>query len=564
MLLALSTLSLQPSAVLAQVATAFTYQGRLNSSGSPASGNYDFRFKLYADPLGNTQVGASYLTNAIPVTAGLFITTIDFGAGIFTGSNYWLEVDVKTNNAGSYTVLSPLQAVTPTPYAVFASTASNLSGTLPAAQLSGTVSSANLSAIPNGSLANSSLTVTAGSGLTGGGSVSLGGSTSLSLDPSQVINWTAFQHFSGGLVIGFPSQSASGNGYLQSTDNSWIRLNPSLAVGAWNGLVQPGDQGITFEGTTGSGSGNFVIAPHANAITGIRITGSGNVGINKASPATALDVNGTVTANSFAGSFTGDASGLTNFNAALLSGNIQPPASVTPILDMIWIEPGTFIMGSPTNEQDRSSDEGPQTTVTLTRGFWMSHHPVTQGEYLSVMNANPSGFTGDLNLPVETVTWNNATNFCGTLTQREQSAGRLPTGWVYRLLTEAEWEYTCRAWTTTRLYYGNDLTYASLTNYAWFTSNSGNTTHPVGQKLANPWGLEDMIGNVWVWCQDWYGPYPGGSVSNPQGASTGSTIVMRGGGWNHDGPWYRSAKRQSNTTSNAAYNIGFRVVLAPQ
>ena len=128
--------------------TAFTYQGRLNNNGSPANGSYDFRFKLYADSLGNTQVSASYLTNAIPVTNGLFITPIDFGAGIFTGSNYWLEVDVKTNNAGSYTVLSPLQAVTPTPYAVFANTASNLSGTLPTAQLTGTIPASQLSGTP--------------------------------------------------------------------------------------------------------------------------------------------------------------------------------------------------------------------------------------------------------------------------------------------------------------------------------------------------------------------------------------------------------------------------------
>ena len=135
----LSALNPQPS-TFAQ-GTAFTYQGRLNSGASPANGLYDFRFKLYADSLGNTQVGASYLANAIPAANGLFTVGIDFGPGIFTGSIYWLEVDVKTNNAGSYAVLSPLQQVTPTPYAVFANTASNLSGTLAAAQLSGTYSS---------------------------------------------------------------------------------------------------------------------------------------------------------------------------------------------------------------------------------------------------------------------------------------------------------------------------------------------------------------------------------------------------------------------------------------
>lgn len=125
--------------------TAFTYQGRLNAGGSPVSGNYDFRFKLYTDSYGNNQVGNTQLTNALPVSAGLFITTIDFGPGLLTGASHWLEVDVRTNGAGDYTVLSPLQALTPAPYAVFANTASNVSGTVSAAQISGTVASANLS-----------------------------------------------------------------------------------------------------------------------------------------------------------------------------------------------------------------------------------------------------------------------------------------------------------------------------------------------------------------------------------------------------------------------------------
>jgi trimeric autotransporter adhesin len=128
--------------------TAFTYQGRLNNGGGAANGLYDFRFKLYVDPFGNTQVGSSYLTNGVAVTNGLFITTIDFGAGIFIGKTNWLEVDVRTNGAGGYTDLNPLQQLAPTPYAVFAETASNLSGSLPAAQLSGTIFNSSLPASP--------------------------------------------------------------------------------------------------------------------------------------------------------------------------------------------------------------------------------------------------------------------------------------------------------------------------------------------------------------------------------------------------------------------------------
>ncbi len=151
-LLALSTIYSQLSPAFAQ-GTAFTYQGRLNDGGSPANGSYDFRFRLAIDSLGNTYIGAAYLTNGVAVSNGLFTTTTDFGPGLFAGSNLWLEVDVRTNNGGSYTVLDPLQALTPAPYAIMANSASNLLGTLSTAQLSGTFPANQLS----GTLLNSSL-----------------------------------------------------------------------------------------------------------------------------------------------------------------------------------------------------------------------------------------------------------------------------------------------------------------------------------------------------------------------------------------------------------------------
>jgi formylglycine-generating enzyme required for sulfatase activity len=118
--------------------------------------------------------------------------------------------------------------------------------------------------------------------------------------------------------------------------------------------------------------------------------------------------------------------------------------------NMVFIPPGTFRMGSPNNEVDRDAWEGPQTAVTISRGFWMGKYLVTQGDYLAVMGNNPSFFTGDTNRPVEMVSWFDATNYCGALTQRERAAGRIATNCVYRLPTEAEWEYACRAWTSTR------------------------------------------------------------------------------------------------------------------
>jgi len=231
--------------------------------------------------------------------------------------------------------------------------------------------------------------------------------------------------------------------------------------------------------------------------------------------------------------------------------------------NMVFIPPGTFRMGGPTNEVDRLDQEGPQTAVTISRGFWMGKYEVTQGEYLAVMGSNPSFFTGDTNRPVEQVSWFDATNYCGVLTQRERAAGRIASNSVYRLPTEAEWEYACRGWTSARFSYGDDPGYTNLTNYAWYSDNSGNTTHPVGQKLPNPWGLYDMHGNVFEWCQDWFDFYLGGIAVDPQGPTTGSNRVFRGGDW-YDFAWHcRSADRSYEEPHFNPSIIGFRVVLAP-
>jgi formylglycine-generating enzyme required for sulfatase activity len=235
-------------------------------------------------------------------------------------------------------------------------------------------------------------------------------------------------------------------------------------------------------------------------------------------------------------------------------------AQVRP--DMIFIPPGTFRMGSPTNEAGRQPDEGPQTTVTLTKGFYMGKYKVTQRDYLWVTGTSPSAFPGDDDRPVETVTWEDATNYCAQLTKRERSAKLIPPNCVYRLPTEAEWEYACRAWTSTRYSYGDDPGYSGLANFGWYKDNSALITHAEGQKLPNPWGLYDMHGNLWEWCQDWYGPYPGGSVINSQGSPTGSYRVFRGGSWGCE-PWEcRSAQRDFNPEGNTGY-VGFRVVLVP-
>ena len=243
--------------------------------------------------------------------------------------------------------------------------------------------------------------------------------------------------------------------------------------------------------------------------------------------------------------------------------------------NLVFIPPGTFRMGSPIDEVDRGANEGPrldehpQTAVTISRGLWVGKYEVTQGEYQALINANPSyystnnGYSQDLSRPVEQVNWYDASNYCDQLTQRERVAGRIATNSMYRLPTEAEWEYACRGWTSTRFSYGDDPDYTNLADYAWFEANSGGTTHPVGQKLPNAWGLYDMHGNVWEFCEDWSNKYPGGTALDPQGPATGFSRVDRGGGWGNFGAKScRSARRDDTLPYDAFPDLGFRVVLA--
>ncbi len=232
--------------------------------------------------------------------------------------------------------------------------------------------------------------------------------------------------------------------------------------------------------------------------------------------------------------------------------------------NLVFIQPGTFRMGSPNNEIGRVDNEGPQTEVTISRGFWIGKYEVTQSEYEAVIGKKPSFFAGNPNHAVEQVNWYDATNYCGRLTQQERAVGRIATNWAYRLPTEAEWEYACRASSSTRFSYGDDPGHTNLTKYAWYSENSDRMTHTVGQKLANAWGLFDIHGNVWEWCQDWFGVYPGGSVIDPQGPASGSSRVIRGGSWNLEGTYCRAAYRNIDDPGRWRYFTGFRVVLAAE
>ena len=232
----------------------------------------------------------------------------------------------------------------------------------------------------------------------------------------------------------------------------------------------------------------------------------------------------------------------------------------------VWIRPGTFQMGSiKGTDPDRWSDED-QHQVTLTRGFWILDHEVTQGEYQWVMGRPLYfGFRGS-NLPVENISWFEANDFCKELTRKDRELNKIRNDQEYRLPTEAEWEYAARAGTTGARYTvdGKDVI-ASLDLIAWWDGNSSNQTHPVKTKRPNAWGLYDMLGNVYEWCGDRFGEYPTGPVTDPTGPPPGSgsnARMQRGGSWWHGAGSQRSANRAYNPASFRYNSLGFRPVLS--
>jgi formylglycine-generating enzyme required for sulfatase activity len=239
------------------------------------------------------------------------------------------------------------------------------------------------------------------------------------------------------------------------------------------------------------------------------------------------------------------------------------------------IPPGEFMMGSPELEEGRFSDEGPQHRVRLTRPYYLGVYPVTQAQWESIMGNNPSAFSSGErhrdrvsglstdDFPVEHVSWEDAQEFIGRLNERSEE-----TGGVYRLPTEAEWEYACRAGTTTRYFFSDDA--GDLGEHGWYSENTGGyfgggRTHPVGQKRPNAWGLYDVHGNVWEWCSDWFSEdyYANSPQEDPTGPESGSLRVYRGGSWNVAARGCRSAHRNGRAPGIRSIIVGFRVAFSP-
>ena len=221
-------------------------------------------------------------------------------------------------------------------------------------------------------------------------------------------------------------------------------------------------------------------------------------------------------------------------------------------MKFVLVEPGEFMMGS--NETD---NEKPPHLVESTRPFYLGVFPVTQLEYQTVTGKNPSQFTGNTRLPAVNVSWNDAVTFCDRL---GQLPGEVQHGTGYRLPTEAEWEYSCRAGSTGKWCFGDDE--SLLRDYGWFKGNSENRTHPVGEKKPNAWGFYDMHGNVWEWCSDRYGNYPTGVLTDPQGPTMGADRVLRGGGWRSLPADLRSVYRSRGTPVGCSISLGFRLALS--
>ena len=248
----------------------------------------------------------------------------------------------------------------------------------------------------------------------------------------------------------------------------------------------------------------------------------------------------------------------------------QPIKMMTAILageaemEMVWIEPGTFTMGSVILEEPAPlqlvpgvvlpmdfTDEQPAHQVTISKGFWMGKYEVTQGQWQAVMGNNPSRFQGTKR-PVEMASWYDVQQFIAKL---NQTAGRA----LYRLPTEAEWEYACRAGTTTRWSFGADE--SRLGRYAWWGKNSRGSTREVGRKRPNPWGLYDMHGNVSEWVQDWKRDYSSEAKIDPAGPAVGSFRVYRGGSYVlSSASDFRVARRAGGIPVRRDGALGFRLV----
>lgn len=544
--------------VRAQVPQQIHFQGRVTVNGSPFQGPGQFKFAL-VNPGGTTTYwsndGTSSVGNeptasvALSVSQGLYTVLLGdvslanmtvVPATVFTHPDVALRVWFNDEVHGSQ-LLTPDQRIAAVGYAIVAATAATVvDGAITAGKIApGAVDGLQLApaAVGAAKLASDAQSLAKVSDgivqATPSRHLQLGIGTQLGLDPSHLFTFGEISMAHS--ALGWMNDSASGFPALWMSGYSGMRFftagNLALSIDA-GGRV---GVGTSAPGEKLEVAGRVVVSDSANALP----------------KAGTIRWNGT------------DFEGYDGTRWLSLTGRTVP-TSLQPVPNMVWINSGTFTLGSSGDEIEGAGNERPQVAVTFRQGFWMGSREVTQAEYLAVTGRSPSYFTGDPNRPVESLNWIEAVGYCAALTISEHLAGRIPGNWVYRLPTEAEWEYAARAGTTTRFSFGNDPAGAGLADHGWYFGNSGETTHPVGQKSPNAWGLYDMHGNVSEWCQDWFGTYPSGPVTDPLGPASGSLRVFRGGSWFSEVIDCRSAARGNDVPDDSGhYIIGFRVVLAP-
>jgi len=402
------------------------------------------------------------------------------------------------------------------------------------------------------------------------------------------------------------TDSLGGSGTI---NYQWKRGNTNIGTNTNGYIVRSSDAGstitvtVTRTGYSGSVTSNPTASVGLPRLTGtVSINGIAEIGQTLTANTDSLGGNGTITyqwkrENTDIG---------TNSNTYIVqsadvgstitvtvtrvgnSGSVTsiPTGSINPKgveVEMVWINAGTFTMGSPTSEAGRYDNET-QHQVRLTKGFYMGKYEVTQKQYEAVTGANPSIFSSNpasgeeqSKRPVERVTWYDAVEFCNklsalegltaayTITGRSPASGypitsaSVTANWGasgYRLPTEAEWEYACRSGTTTAYNTGETIS----NDTGWYRDNSNRMTHEVGKKPPNAWGLYDMHGNVYEWCWDRYDSYRSGAQTDPTGASSGSYRVLRGGSCNDSAEGVRSAPRNYLIPSYRSHDLGFRVL----
>jgi sulfatase modifying factor 1 len=620
-LLALAILNSQLSTASAQ-GTAFTYQGRLNSGGSAASGLYDFVFSLSNAPSGGSQVGGSVTNLAVGVTNGLFTTTLDFGA-VFTGNDTWLAISVRTNGTGGYAGLMPLQPLTPTPYAVMAGSAS---------QLGSLVVQQNASGAPN--LIGGAPFNFASSGVYGA-TISGGGGTNVHYGPVAHL-YTNSVIGSFGTVGGGADNTASGGATVAGGQNNTASGSESTVaggsdntasgyfstVGGGSGNVASGGTATVSGGsqnsasddaTVGGGDNNQATNVFATVPGGYSNVAGGQSSFAAGTYAQALhlgafvwsDAEGTPFASTAPNQFNVRANGGVNFvtSGAGMTLDGQALATATPP-GMATIPAGSFTMGNSIGDGD-ITDATP-TNITVS-AFYMDINLVTYAQWQSVYfwatnqgyGLGHAGAGKAANHPVQTVNWYDAVKWSNA---RAQQAGLTPVyytdagftqvymkgdvnavyaNWAangYRLPTEAEWEKAARGGLSgQRFPWGNVITenlanyYGATASYSYdlgpngyntaFTNGGVPYTSPVGYFAPNGYGLYDMTGNVCQWCWDWFGtPYGQPTNTNPTGPAIDNGYrVYRGGSWSF---WAsaRCADRDAIGVGQTGNVYGFRCV----